>query len=758
MYNGIYIKCDYITNQLGRKTRSFRGRWGHRSRFSTAANFGSEKIGGTLSMPQHTRESRIKGSITVSNERKIRILACLLVLSYAVLAFTSVACGRDEFVTPAEMAAKDAWVQRNVFAIDRPVASFIYGGVPSAELLPGWRKAPIVTSDLGEGRTRSVQRWTDPVTGLELRIVSVDYRDFPAVEWTAYLTNRGTKETPIIEAVRGIDAEFGGAPGGTVLRTTRGDNFSARSYEPLRYTLDGETKTFEPVGGRPTNGAWPYFNLDYGNRGVILALGWPGQWQAGFVRHGDAVRVWGGQETTHLRLEPGEEIRTPLVALVFWRQANWIRAQNLWRHWFLAYNIPRPGGHLPPLGTSIVPPGRATSAGGDIAYLDAYLHHGVKPGYLWVDAGWYTMQHSWFAATGVGTWVPDPVRYPHGIRQVSGYAHSKGLKFVLWFEPERVYRGSYLWNHHPEWLLHWPANDPGHRDLRLLNLGNPAARKWLTDYISRFITKQGIDVYREDFNVNPLKAWQANDTPDRQGMTENLYVQGFLAYLDALLRRHPGLMIDTCASGGRRNDLETLRRAVPLLRSDYQAPNLPRLNGRMTTDVFDGNQGHTYGLSLWVPFYGTGDYADDRYSARSHLCPWMGAGTNLDNPVWNMGDPDWAAVRRQFADHAAIAKYFYGDYYPLTPYNLSMKAWMAWEFIRPKRGDGDIQAFRHESSPTVELRVKLHALDPSATYEFTDLDTGRTTRASGEALMTQGLRLGAASPRTALILTFRKLP
>jgi alpha-galactosidase len=29
------------------------------------------------------------------------------------------------------------------------------------------------------------------------------------------------------------------------------------------------------------------------------------------------------------------------------------------------------------------------------------------------------------------------------------------------------------------------------------------------------------------------------------------------------------MLINTCASGGRRNDLETLRRSVPLLRSDY---------------------------------------------------------------------------------------------------------------------------------------------------------------------------------------------
>ena len=120
------------------------------------------------------------------------------------------------------------------------------------------------------------------------------------------------------------------------------------------------------------------------------------------------------------------------------------------------------------------------------------------------------------------------------------------MKFVLWFEPERVYRGSFLWDNHPDWLLKWKDKD----DICLLNLGNPDARRWITECISQFITEQGVDLYRQDFNVNPLKAWQNTDTDDRQGMTENLYVQGYLAYWDDLLRQHPGMLIDSCSGGG----------------------------------------------------------------------------------------------------------------------------------------------------------------------------------------------------------------
>ena len=106
---------------------------------------------------------------------------------------------------------------------------------------------------------------------------------------------------------------------------------------------------------------------------------------------------------------------------------------------------------------------------------------------------------------------------------------------------------------------------------------------------------------------------------DRQGITEIRHVEGYLAYWDELRRRHPGLLIDSCASGGRRNDLETLRRAVPLLRSDFQGPQNPS-----SAEMMVGNQGHTYGLSFWVPYYGTGVFYDNVYAVRSHLTPALG--------------------------------------------------------------------------------------------------------------------------------------
>ncbi len=143
---------------------------------------------------------------------------------------------------------------------------------------------------------------------------------------------------------------------------------------------------------------------------------------------------------------------------------------------------------------------------------------------------------------------------------------------------------SWLYVNHPEWLL-GPVGTT-----RLFDYGNPEARKWMTGYIGKFIHDQGIDVYRQDFASFPMEKWKAADTDDRTGISENRYVVGYLAYLDGIFQQNPGLMMDICAAGGKRLDLEHLRRAVPMWRSDF---------------ILDptGMQSQTYGISSWIPVF-----------------------------------------------------------------------------------------------------------------------------------------------------------
>ena len=611
--------------------------------------------------------------------------------------------------------------------------SFRYRDRDSAELLPTWR-VERATRSLDADRTEYLATYTDPQTGLVVRSVAVAYRDFPVVEWTVYLKNSSAKPTPILQDVRALDTEFERtAEGEFLLHHSKGSPNSPTDFQPMATPLPpGHEEKLSSVGGRPTDGDLCYFNLQWAGEGVIGGLGWPGQWDARFSRDKQTgVRVSAGQELTHFRLLPGEEVRTPLVALEFW-QGDWIGAQNGWRRWMVLHNLPRPGGQLPPpqlAGGS----GRQTIEMQDAneenqkEFLARVLKTGLKIDYWWMDAGWYPFKSGWW---NTGTWDPDPSRFPRGFAPVSEAAHARGVKIIVWFEPERVTAGTWLWEHHPEWLIGADGQD------KLLFLGNAEARAWLVEHVNKIIGEQGIDTYRQDFNFAPLERWRSHDAEDRQGITEIQHVTGYLAYWDELRRRFPNLLIDTCASGGRRLDLETLRRSVPLWRSDlaYEPSSM---------------QQFTYGLSLWIPYFGTGFNSVDPYIFWSQMTPAPGIGLDVARV-----EADSRQLQRLIGEWRSVAPLYYGDFWPLTPYSTGSTAWMAWQFDSPRAVQGTIQAFRRAESPFETARFHLRGLLPRATYVMKDLDSGNESEYTGKELMETGLEVAIRNRPGVAILAY----
>jgi alpha-galactosidase len=394
--------------------------------------------------------------------------------------------------------------------------SFQYDGMPSVELLATW---PLERSSrkLDGERTEYVLAYTDRKTGLVLRCIAVAYHRFPTMEWTLNFKNTGTVDTRILKNIQALDIELERGPEAEfLLHHNIGSPANGSDYGPLETRLGpGATKRLSAVGGRPTNLDWSYFNLEAAGQGMVIVVGWPGQWAAELTRDQTrAIHIRAGQELTHFKLHPGEEVRSPLIVLQAWK-GDWIDAQNVWRRWMMAYSLPRPGGTLPPplmfASTSrqydeMI---HATEEN-QIQCISRYLEEGLKIDYWWMDAGWYVNQSGW---PDVGTWEVDRQRFPHGLRAISDFAHRKGVKTLVWFEPERVSADSWLARNHPAWVL-------GGAKGGLLNLGLPEAREWLTDHIDRLLTEQGIDLYRQVFNMDPLPFWRAHDARDRQGITE----------------------------------------------------------------------------------------------------------------------------------------------------------------------------------------------------------------------------------------------
>ena len=643
--------------------------------------------------------------------------------------------------------------------------SFIYDGKSSREFLESWQKSSEVKID-GDKKFRTLT-FDAPDGKLQVRCEAIEYLDFPTVEWKLFFKNKGGSDTAIIENILPLDTTFTRdffVPAGisywdpefgTVQRNNRQNEFLLHhfvgaptridDYLPLETPLPtGAAREFLS-GGRPLNTDSPYFNVQAAGHGWLVVVGWPGQWKARFARDGGrSLDVTAGQGTTHFKLLPGEEVRSPLAVVQNWRRESWLDAQNVWRAWMVKYNVPRlPDGsfvdhHIGACSSHFFSEMTKADTASQKLFIDRYLEEKIPLDYWWMDAGWYPCEGNW---PKTGTWEVDETRFPGGFRPITDHGRSKGVKSIVWFEPERVAPDTWLTNTHPEWIL-------GGKNGGLLNLGNREAREWLIDHIDGMIKKEGIDLYRQDFNMDPLASWQSGDTPDRQGITEIGHVTGYLAYWDALLSRNPGLRIDSCASGGNRNDLETLRRAVPLLRSDYILEAV-------------GNQNHTFGISLWIPYHGTGARAFDDYGLRSTMVPYF-------NLCYDLRDKtnDYDNLRKNLKIWSEILCPLYGaDYYPITttpdresqtqPLEYLQSIWCGWQLNDPAQGRGAIQLFRRIDSLYSEGTFPLRGLDPNAAYEFTDVDTGVTTEYAGRDLMEKGLPVRIDTAPKAVILSYK---
>ncbi|MCC6144937.1 MAG: alpha-galactosidase, partial [Candidatus Hydrogenedentes bacterium] len=236
---------------------------------------------------------------------------------------------------------------------------------------------------------------------------------------------------------------------------------------------------------------------------------------------------------------------------------------------------------------------------------------------------------------------------------------------------------------------------------RLFRLDLPEAREWLADLLSKQIDEVGLDVYRNDFNIDPLPFWRANDAEDRQGMTEIRYIEGLYSLWDELLARKPGLVIDDCASGGRRIDLEMCMRSVPLWRSD--------------TNCFPGNAdwnpGHSAGISYYLPLHTACAWAAAPYEVRAAttaglICQW-----DYRNEKFPAEE-----ARRLLEEAKSLNKYWYGDLYWLIPHPTAAEPWHAFQLHRADLGEGIALFFRRAGSPYTALSAELQALDPAASY------------------------------------------
>ena len=646
--------------------------------------------------------------------------------------------------------------------------SFTYDGVRYR----GFGAFPMLSETVSEDR---LVRTYEIDKNLHLRLEASLCREYGETEYTVYFENPGTAPSKVLSEVTALDMTFAGET--PILRGNLGDHDNF--YAAYEHDLSWGDKYFRSTGGRATHIVFPYFDLVHGDGGTLIALGWAGTWDAMFAYHDGAVELRAKTDLAwNTVLLPGETMRTGLIVLLPYKGRDADGATNLWREWFMKYNLPKANANGDPLlpfstagfsGDTGLPNSDGSISERYFTWkpsLDKLVQEKMLPDFRWFDAGWYpdpagnTVESDWWGTVGV--WEIDHVKWPGKTFLESNEAfHALGMKVLVWFEPERVTHVDDLVKNHgykKEWAI-------GSGPVITNNIGNPECLKWTLDRIIKMMDENGVDMFREDNNSDPAGSWPYLDRTEaetmgfvRGGMAENKCICGHYAMWDGIIRycaeHGKCTFVDSCASGGGRNDIESMRRAFPLMRSDYDR----------TSSAMRLSQTSTF--CKWIPFHGscTKETATQLESSKgAGSSPYVARASFL--PIYNFGEAythnpalDFDLMRRNLNEWKTVRHLLTRDFYALTPWHHedSRTAWTAFAYDAPELGESILLAFRMEEAEADTYTAYLKFAEDGASYTLTDADTGNITVLDGKTLREQGYSVTLKEKKTSALVRIRR--
>lgn len=629
---------------------------------------------------------------------------------------------------------------------------FSLGETTFSSVLTSWASKLETVSDT-EVQTDYVLKYTKTDEPITVTVYATLYKETPIIEWTVWLENEGAERSETITGFSGLRMNVAAPEESDYnLVTFQGSHQSPESFRAEMQVLEADkTIRLAGTGGKPSTTWAPYFNLQWEDdsakwdkSGIFVSVGWSGQWESLITKTADGVTLDAHQEKLETYLDPGESIRSPLINILFWEQ-DFMRSQNLFRRWLYTTAMPQQNGA--PLATMLsANTAQETSltelatTENQIEAIERWAQAGLLDGigYWQMDAGWYDSPADIWENTG--SWAPDPERFGDSLMPISEKLTEYGMKLILWYEPERVITGTDFYElKDGEYIIK-------DRGWHLFNLSDEDALAYLCEYMSGEIQKNGVGIYRQDCNVEApslMTFWSKLNTEGRVGYTENRYVIGYLTYFDYLLEHNPGLLIDSCASGGRRMDLETLKRAITLWRDDscYE-PTL--------------TQCQSWGINFFVPFSGQGTIETDpaliKYTFRSNMMQ----STIMPYIVDTENTEQIALYKRNIEEFNKYSKYLVLDYYPLTDFSSENNVWMAWQYNDYDGQSGIIQVFKRPESTETEQTYLLSGLELNAKYVVLDVDTGEEVEMTGRQLMVEGFTVTIKDEFDAKLFHYQK--
>ncbi len=626
--------------------------------------------------------------------------------------------------------------------------SFIYDGTKYEGFGEGFVKKSEETVTEGDKETVNVS--FELLSELMVHVKLTHYYSHGVTEWTFSFENKGNADTKLLSEVKTTVTFDGAKP---ILKGSLGDHENKYKVYERDLCEEKEIK-FVSDSGRATHINFPYFNLEIGDGGVMLAIGWAGTWTAEFVAEGDKTTYTAGA-VNNLRsvLRPGEKIRTALFVVAPYTVRDEHYATNFWRSWFMEHNLPKAdaeGNSMQPFSTCNLcfdAPGPYSDGSINETYetwrpsLEKMIEEDCKVDFRWLDAGWYQApdlgsaipwadDHDWWYT--VGAWELDPKKWPgKTLLESTDFARANGMKTLMWFEPERITYHHELaknFGYNKDWAI--ITYDTKRQRVSISNnFGDPECYKWTLERVCKVLRENKIEMYREDNNTDPGSAWKILDEHEgknRRGITECKFIDAHYRMWDDIIKctlSYGGCgFVDSCASGGGRNDLESMRRGVPILRSDADRTSTA-LRLSMTTS-----------FNKWVPFNGASTKEEvynlglsgttDEYSWRCSYLPIL----NVEARFVKEPKFDLDMVRYGLRTWKEVVPYLLKEFYVLTPWHdhEDKSGFTSFAYYDPDTKKGVLFAFRQEDCESDKLEIVLPFMKDGKLCELTDENTGAT--------------------------------
>jgi alpha-galactosidase len=414
------------------------------------------------------------------------------------------------------------------------------------------------TRDGDEHRVRLVDR----VAPLAVTLCYRTWPDVDAVEQWVEVANEGAEPCRLHQAASGAPALAGSAP-----HLTHWGGGWAGEWAPTTEPLVQGTKTVASFGGvrsslyRPPIVLWSPDGTATEDAGTVLAgtVRWGGdvRFDAEVAPHGQQRLVAGAQHLGAERiLDPGEVLVTPSVVWTWSTTGIGETSRRL--HRFARRHVVRDGART---RATVANTWEAVFFALDPEGLAAQVDRAAALGceLFLLDDGWFGRRDD--DTTSLGDWEVDRRKLPDGLQPLVDHTLAAGLRFGLWVEPEMVNAASDLYEAHPDWVIGEPGRERREeRNQLVLDLCRPEVRDFVLATIDRVLADHpGITYLKWDANRDVTEPGSGALPADRQSHLARDRVLATREVMAEVARRHPGVELMLCASGGGRSDLDTLR-------------------------------------------------------------------------------------------------------------------------------------------------------------------------------------------------------